>query len=147
MKRTVQKGFTLIELMIVVAIIGILAAIALPQYTQYTKKAKFTSVVNLADAIKTDVALCAQNSNNVLTGCVSGASGTGWQVKTNSTVAVGDVASVTTIAEGIITGTAITGNGLAGETYILTPTLRGAAGADGIQWGVSGSCTTAPRLC
>jgi type IV pilus assembly protein PilA len=146
MKRSIQKGFTLIELMIVVAIIGILAAIALPQYTQYTKKAKFTSVVNLADAIKTDVALCAQNSNNVLTGCSSGASGTGWQVKTDSTVAVGDVASVVTLA-GVITGTAIVGNGLNGEIYTLNPALRGVGGVDGIAWTVTGSCTTAPRLC
>lgn len=144
MLRSMQKGFTLIELMIVVAIIGILAAIALPQYTQYTKKAKFTAVVNLADALKSDVAICAQNNNNVLTSCVGGANGTGWEVKKNSTAAVGDVASITTAAEGVITGKAITGNGLNGEDYILTPKI---VGTDGISWSVTGSCKTSPALC
>jgi len=54
--KTLQKGFTLIELMIVVAIIGILAAIAIPAYQDYTIRSQVTEGLNLADAVKTSVA-------------------------------------------------------------------------------------------
>jgi type IV pilus assembly protein PilA len=56
MLKQIQKGFTLIELMIVVAIIGILAAIAIPAYQDYTIRAQVTEGLNLADAVKTSVA-------------------------------------------------------------------------------------------
>lgn len=56
MLKTVQKGFTLIELMIVVAIIGILAAIAIPAYQDYTIRAQVTEGMNLAAAVKAEVA-------------------------------------------------------------------------------------------
>ncbi|MGL6317060.1 pilin [Aeromonas hydrophila] len=65
-----QSGFTLIELMIVVAIVAILAAIALPAYQTYTKKAKFSEVVTATGAFKTAVEVCAQK-DGALTNCAT----------------------------------------------------------------------------
>jgi type IV pilus assembly protein PilA len=63
MKRSMQKGFTLIELMIVVAIIGILAAVALPAYQDYTKKAKVSEILLAASAPKNAIAEFANTQN------------------------------------------------------------------------------------
>jgi type IV pilus assembly protein PilA len=63
MKRTLQKGFTLIELMIVVAIIGILAAVALPAYQDYTVRAKMSEVILAASACRTSITEVYQTNN------------------------------------------------------------------------------------
>jgi len=63
MKRHIQQGFTLIELMIVVAIIGILAAVALPAYQDYTKRAKMTEVILAASGCRTSVTEVYQTAN------------------------------------------------------------------------------------
>ena len=63
MKRQLQQGFTLIELMIVVAIIGILAAVALPAYQDYTKRAKMSEVILAASACRTTITEVYQSGN------------------------------------------------------------------------------------
>jgi type IV pilus assembly protein PilA len=63
MRKQVQQGFTLIELMIVVAIIGILAAIAIPAYTDYTVRSKVTEGINLAGSVETAIADAWQTSD------------------------------------------------------------------------------------
>ncbi|MDN7126352.1 prepilin-type N-terminal cleavage/methylation domain-containing protein [Pseudidiomarina sp. 1APP75-27a] len=74
MKAQVQKGFTLIELMIVVAIIGILAAVAIPLYSDYTQRAEASTGLSALGSYKTAVALCHQKTGT-LTGCNSGSEG------------------------------------------------------------------------
>ena len=139
MKRSMQKGFTLIELMIVVAIIGILAAVALPAYQQYTKKAKFSEVILATASAKVAVELCAQDQA-ALTACTNGSNG----VPADISTAVGYTASVAT-SGGTITATAISTKGLNGETYIMSPTLT-SAGAVNWTTGASSSCLAA-NLC
>ena len=135
MKR-VQKGFTLIELMIVVAIIGILAAVALPAYQTYTKKAKFSEVVISTSGLKTQVELCVADLG-APTLCSTATNG----IDADATAPTPRIASVKTLA-GVITATAVSTGGLGGETYILTPSATAP-----VVWTVTGTCKTSPAIC
>ena len=136
MKRSLQQGFTLIDLMIVVAIIGILAAVALPAYQDYTVRAKVTEVILAASAAKTAVSESAQ----VNTQMPAVASVT---MNSQSSKYVSSVSyTQTSSAAGVITAVA------QGETKITGSniTLSGAIDANGqIVWTCSGTITAKYR--
>ena len=120
-----SSGFSLIELMIVVAIIGILAMFAIPSYQTYTQRARFAEVISLADVYKTSVAIALQQGI-AASELVTGAHGIPSEPKPTRNLAA------LKVENGVITATAT--DLAANATYILKP------GTDGSTWVISGTC-------
>lgn len=128
-----NRGFTLIELMIVVAIMGILVALALPAYQTYFGRSKFSEVVSTVNPVRKAIDTCFQLKGGTdLSNCNTFA-----KIGADSSIASPMTASVTIEVDGSVVGTAITGNSLNGETVIFSPTIN----AGTLVWQINPSST------
>ena len=133
--KKVQKGFTLIELMIVIAIVGILAAVALPAYTNYTERAKFAEVINATQAIKVAVEECYARTG-ALTDCNS-TSGNSTTNAINALVAGANGGEyVTSVAVGASGNIVAQGAAPVDNTYLLSASESSGQ----LTWTVGGEC-------
>ena len=140
MKKQAQAGFTLIELMIVVAIIGILAAVAIPAYSDYTIKAKIANALSSVGSTKTAVALCIQEAGNDPAGCAPGSGGVPAFTATKEVASVAYTASTGAIAA---TLAGDIGSGVNGGVITFTPALgTNASPVSSIVWTASHSGIT-----
>jgi len=133
-KRGLTLGFTLIELMIVIAIIGILAAVAVPQYSQYTKRAKFSEIKLAARPVKVGVELCyhrnagADGCNTTVPDPSTDSQVTAQTLATAASAALVSSVTLTGTTFPVIEVTAANQEGFSGETFVLTGQPIGTAG-------------------
>lgn len=140
MKRQMQKGFTLIELMIVVAIVGILAAVAIPAYSDYTNRAKVSEGLSLiagAKATVTENFLLNNATRNLgVPGIASGV--TAMTIPAGTVVEGIDVATNGTITVDFVHGEIGTAADGTNDALQFVPT----ANAGGVEWACNGTGTT-----
>ena len=146
MKR-VQQGFTLIELMIVVAIIGILAAVALPAYQDYTVRAKVSEAVIAGSAVKILMSEAFQTDNTA--GLIAAATSYNTKAQAEKTSKfVGDIqVNPATPWEITVSILATAGNGIPtgenGHTIVFTPNVQNAAPVDTASGAIDWACASA----
>ncbi len=127
-----QQGFTLIELMIVVAIVAILAAVSLPAYHNYVIKSKLSNVLSSVSPLKTAVGVCANEQGNELTSCDSGEMGIPVFTQTKEVV----FANVSDGEISIVLASSGFGRGIDGKTITMTPTRSPDSGT-AITWKIT----------